>query len=375
MGVPIRPGPGIDPADLRGWAARKSLAEDARWAMDTILSANKVPELGPYVGLLLGHHFVRIAYEGAIAIRSANPSMGIPELAALLSGRFAPITARARHLTKMLDNTKKTYADVLSEFAAELKVHHDALTGNAVRLARWLETDLGLFYMDGALVGATVPIAYRLGLHPSDPTIMWEEDLNGITKEWGGTLAVLGAATFDDREAEATLDLAGIRVTSRDRRADRYLASRFDPQFPRELKMLILMIEGDLNTARLILPRTTRGHQSAEFRARTVTVYHCLSALKRISDQHPGLRTRGLDGLRALLADAAVQRLLSSTGEKVRNRSVHYEMNDPAIHPDLTRPMNGVVEAVCAGQSWEAFDRDVHGVAERTAEHLAFWKP
>jgi len=375
MGVPVRPGPGIDAGELRGWAARKSVAEDARWAMDTLLSGNKVPGLAPYVGLLLGHHFVRIAYEGAIAIGSANPFMGIPELAALLSGRFAQVTERARHLTKMLDNTKKTYADVLSEFAAELKIHHDALTGNAVRLARWLETDLGLFYVDGALVGATVPIAYRLGLHPANPATMWGADLNAITMEWGETLAVLGAATFNDSEPEATLDLAGIRVTSRDRRADRYLASRFDPQFPPELKMLILMIESDLNTARLILPRTARGHQGAEFRARTVTAYHCLSALKRISDQHPGLSTSGLDGLRALLADAAAQRLLSTAGEKVRNRSVHYEMNDPAIHPDLTRPMNGIVEAVWTGRSWEAFDRDIREVTERTAEHLALWKP
>jgi hypothetical protein len=331
--------------------------------------------LAPYVGLLLGHHFVRIAYEGAIAIRSANPCVGIPELAALLSSTFAQVTERARHLTKMLDNTKKTYADVLSEFVAEYRIHHDALTGNAVRLARWLETDLGLFYVDGALVGATVPIAYRLGLQPANPGTMWEADLNAITMEWGGTLAVLGAATLNDSEPEATLDLAGIRVTSRDRRADRYLASRFDPQFPRELKMLILMIEGDLNTARLILPRTARGHQGAEFRARTVTAFHCLSALKRISDQHPRLSTSGLDGLRALLADAATQRLLSLAGEKVRNRSVHYEMNDPAICPDLTRPMNGIVEAVCAGRPWEAFDRDIREVTERTAEHLALWKP
>ena len=193
MEVPVRPGPGIDPGELRGWAARKSLAEDARRAMDTILSGKKVPELAPYVGLLLGHHFVRIAYEGAIAIRSANPCVGIPELAA--SSTFAQVTERARHLTKMLDNTKKTYADVLSEFVVEYKIHHDALTGNAIRLARWLETDLGLFYVDGALVGATVPIAYRLGLQPANTATMWEADLNAITMEWGGTLAVAGAAT------------------------------------------------------------------------------------------------------------------------------------------------------------------------------------
>lgn len=141
--------------------------------MDTLLSGNKVPELAPYVGLLLGHNFVRIAYEGAIAIRLASPCVGIPELAALLSDGFAQVTERARHLTKMLDSTKKSYADVLSEFAAELKIHHDALTGNAVRLARWLETDLGLFCVDGALVGAPVPIAYRLGLNPANPAAMW----------------------------------------------------------------------------------------------------------------------------------------------------------------------------------------------------------
>jgi len=374
-GVTAQSGPGLDPNALRGWAARKNLAEDARWAMDTVLSGNEVPEFGPYVGLFLSHHFVRIAYEGAAAIRSGNPHVGIPDLAALLNDTFAQITASARHLTKMLDNKKKSYADTLSEFATELEVHHDALTGKAVRLARWLETDLGLYFVDGALVGATVPIAYRLGLNPAQPAAMWGADLNAITKEWGATLAVLGAATLDPSEPEATLDLAGIRVTHRDRRADRYLEGRFDPQFPLELKLLILMIEGDLNTARLILPRTARGHRNAECRARTVTCYHCLSVLKRISDQYPNLNTEGLSGLRAILADAPAQRLLSPTGEKVRNRSVHYEMNDPAIIPDLARPMNGLVEAICSTWSWESLDQDVREITERSAELLARWKP
>ena len=374
-GVTAQSGPGLDPDELRGWAARKSLAEDARWAADTVLSGNGIPEFRPYVGLLLGHHFVRIAYEGAAALRSGNPHVGIPILAALLNDTFAQITARARHLTKMLDNKKKSYADILSDLAAELEEHHDALAGKAVRAARWLETDLGLYFVDGALVGATVPIAYRLGMNPAQPAVMWGADRNAITKEWGATLAVLGAATFDLSEQEATLDLTGIHVTHRDRRADRYLAGRFDPQFSPELKLLILMIEADLNTARLILPRTARGHRNAEFRARTVTCYHCLSALRRICDQHPNLNTKGLTGLRAVLTDAPAQRLLSPIGEKVRNRCVHYEMNDPAIIPDLARPMNGLVEAICSGWSWESFDQDVREITERSAELLTRWRP
>lgn len=365
----------LDPNELRGWAARRSMAEDARWAMDTVLSGNEVPEFSPYVGLLLSHHFVRIAYEGAAAIRSENPHVGIPGLADLLQDSFAQVTESARHLTKMLDNTKKSYADVLSDFAAELEEHHNALTGNAARLARWLETDLGLYFVSGFLVGATVPIAYRLGLDPVQSSSMWGEDLTAITKEWGSTLVVLGAVTLDFTDPAATLDLTGVRVTYKDRRADRYLAGRFEPQFPAELKLLILMIEGDLNTARLILPHTARGHQNAEFRARAVTCYHCLSALKRICDQYPSLNTRALTGLRALLAGEPAQRLLSPTGLKIRNRSVHYEMNDPAIIPDLARPMSGLVEAICPTWSWEGFDRDIRGLTERSAQLIADWKP
>lgn len=33
--------------------------------------------------------------------------------------------------------------------------------------------------------------------------------------------------------------------------------------------------------------------------------------------------------------------------------------------------MNGIVEEVCAGESWEAFDRDIREVTERVAEYLA----
>jgi hypothetical protein len=41
-------------------------------------------------------------------------------------------------------------------------------------------------------------------------------------------------------------------------------------------------------------------------------------------------------------------------------------MNDPAILPDLTRPMSGIVEAVCPGLSWEAFPWD-HAGAENSS--------
>ena len=50
-------------------------------------------------------------------------------------------------------------------------------------------------------------------------------------------------------------------------------------------------------------------------------------------------------------------------------------MNDAAIIPDLGRPMNGLVEAICSAWSWENFDQDVREVTERLAELIADWKP
>jgi hypothetical protein len=375
MIMPTHSGQSGDLEELRAFVCRAILAEDSRWAMDVILSTGRVDHLSGYVPLVVGHHFIRIAYEGAIAVQSGNPRVGIPELARLLQPEYETITARARHLTKLLDNTKKSYAEVLTDLASELKVHHESLTGNSMRAVRWLEKDLGLYYLDRAAIGATTPIAYRLGLHPTRSQSISNADLLAVAEEWGRTLVILGAAALDPNEPTSTLELSDIRIGHRDRLASRYLSTRFDPQFSPELKALVLLIEGDLNTSRLLLPRTSLGHEGAVFRAQVVTAYHCLSALQQICDAFAARDTGGLRRLRSLLSDEPTQRLLSPGGTKVRNRSVHYEMNDPTIIPDLARPMYGLVEAVYPGRTWETFDTDIREVTSRAAECLADWSP
>lgn len=253
-----------------------------------------------------------------------------------------------------------------------MNVHHEALTGHAIRVARWLETDLGIYYLDRSTIGATIPIAYRLGLHPTHTASISDADLLAVSEEWGGTLAVLGAA-LDASQPNPTLDLSDIRISYRDRMASNYLHTRFDPQFPPELKALLLLIESDLNTARLLLPRTSPRHEGAVFRAQVITTYHCLSALQQISDAYRARDTRGLRTLRSFLSDEPTERLLSPAGKMVRDRSVHYEMNDRRIVPDLTRPMYGLVEAVYPERTWEAFDTNVREATNRAAEVLVDW--
>lgn len=369
---------GHDPyaSELRGWAARQMLAEDARWAMDVVLSARQAGDIEGAIPLLLGHHFVRIAHEGAIALGSSNRHVGIPELAALLSEQYTAITARARHTTKLLDDTKKSYDDVLLDLERILEAHHNRLTGNTFRWARWVETDIGLYLCQGRLAGATLPSAYRLGLDIANTDTVSGEDLRAVTEEWGGTLAVLGAAALDGSTPSATINLERrCEITYRNRLSSRYFPQRFEFDFPDSLKTMLILIEGDLNTALTLLPNTAAGYEQAVFRICTITLYHSLTALQRILERYPSLDTAGARGLRDVLADAPTRRVLSREGRQVRNRCMHYELRDPTVGIDPSLPMFGIVEAVYPGNSWQRFERDVASVTSRVADHLGGWKP
>ncbi|MFY1577382.1 hypothetical protein ACN26Z_21030 [Verrucosispora sp. WMMD703] len=362
--------------ELRGWAARKLMYEDGRWVADLARSTALDNLVTGYVGLFLSHHFVRIAHEGATAIRSTSRYVGIPEFAAELSDKYAAITARSRHTTKILDDNKKTLTDVLAEFRDALAMHRDAFTGKARWWVRWAETDLGLYFLGDSLIGATVPASYRLGINPS------EQDLNKIgqalaevSSEWGGAVAVMCGATFVIDEPEATIDFSSLTIRTRNCRPHRYLAGRFETIFPLELKMLLLLIEADLNTSRLVLPLAAHGHQGAVFRAQTITAYHCLTALRRIAGLYPDLVSPAITQLQAILDGDPAKRIVSTAGLKIRNRCVHYEMNDPRFQPDLTMPMCGLVEALLPGHTWESFASDVGQVTAVVAEFLARWRP
>lgn len=374
--VPIRSGPRVDDEELRGWAARKMMYEDARWIYDIVGSADMSSDLTAFTGLFLSHQFVRVAYEGATALRSSNPHVGIPEFAAGLSSQYAAVTARYRHATKLLDDKSKTLAEVLAELRTEIDLHRQAFTGRTHRWLRWAETDLGLYLHGDDLLGATVPASYRLGVDLGGQTKhKTGEDLSAVTEECGGALACMCGATFVVDDLEPALDLRTVRIQSRDCRADRYLAERFEATFPLELKMLLLLVEGDLNTSRLILPATSSGHEDAVLRAQTVTLFHSLTALQRIASMTGTTSSLGLIRLGELLDSPPVSRLTSPMGLLVRNRFVHYEMNDPRILPDLTKPLCGLVEQVFPGQTWQSLSRDVADVTERAANLMSRWTP
>lgn len=362
--------------EIRGWAARRMVAQDARWATDVMLSAQHRPSLSPYAGLLLGHHFVRIAYEGGLTLRSQDPVVGIPDLASLLQDTFGPITARVRHTTKLLDDTKKTFDSVVNEFDEIVVKSRSRFMGKALRIARWLETDLGLYVSDSRPVGATVPIAYRLGIRMSAEGTIAGDDLRVVSEEWGQTLAVLNAAALDGTQQRATLDLGQVsEIRGHDRRSDRYLRGRFEPEFSVGLKMLLLAVECDVNTLRTVVPHTSQGHEESVFRLHIVTLFHALSTLRHIEARYADLRSTGTRALSQLLEDNSARWLLSKQGQAVRNRCMHYPIPSTGLTLDPERPMFGIVEAVTAGRSMADIAEAWGACLLQLSQLLDDWRP
>jgi len=122
-----------------------------------------------------------------------------------------------------------------------------------------------------------------------------------------------------------------------------------------------------MNTCQLVLPVISKGHEEAVFRARVVSAYHCLSALRQVCDSYATRASPHLARLRAVLSGAPAQRLLSRNGKRVRNRCVHYPIEDKSLVPDFSKPMYGLVEAVFPGQTYETFGDDVDDVLSSSA--------
>lgn len=359
--------------------ARKMLAEDARWILDVLMSAGQDEQLGGIIPLLLAGHAARIDYEGSLFARTKTA--GVAPLAELLRPKYAATTTRARHAMKLFDDDAKTYDEVLDLMRAYLAAHTEEF-GGRVRLkwARRLAPDLGSYWLDGNVLGISPTILFRLGQPPDFPFDRLGPTMFALSREWGGELLVLSAVeTGVPWDQRPTVSYAALHsLTDGDKFAHRYLPTRFEGAFPPELRLALLHIQGELNTARLVIPTTAQRHEDAALRATVVTVYPALRTLHHVSDTYPDLHTPGMARLRGLLDSTEVRHLLDDHGRHVRNRSTHYRIpGATATSPllDTAIPFNGIVEALPGGRPLAEYRAELTEALDAAAALLNTWSP
>lgn len=351
------------------------IAQDARWVGDALLSTSAFPTSASAVSLALLGHSSRIVYEGGCFLRNDKTFPELTGLADLLPREFATVIQRARHATKLLDDNKKTMDDLGKELAAWLAVHRAEFFGNSYRLVRFLESDIGLFRSGGRLMLATLPVQFRLGADPGMRIEGLGPFVHGLAVEHGSNLSVLAAGAGESLSISPGQDYSSLgSIPGDDRRSARYLARRYDPELSIATKLLVLLIEGEVTTAHLLLPLTAVGHLDAVFRARFISVFHSLSALQAILTSHASARSTSTARIRSVLETAPARWILTDRGaRRLRNQCVHYAIRGEDVRVDWAAPMFGLVPALTDGRTLEEVDDELTVVTGHLADAVRDW--
>lgn len=326
--------------------------------------------------LLLSGHVSRIVYEGRALLASSNPDVALPGLVDLLPPEEHPSIALARHATKMLDN-QTSKSKPLKEFEGEIR---QAWMSQRTQLFKhvkpgftWLQPDLGFYTLNGNVVGATIPLHMRYGLDTVPP-----EDYPNFFQKFGEDLITsLRIYTCLSGSADAlvtTLDLSAIdAVQDNDRFVKRYLRRAYDNALNLDQKLLLLLIESEVNTATTIVPLVTGSHVTAGFRARLISLWHALSSLTKVLDAHPGVTSPGRDRVRNIVNSTDATRLSARGMQMVRNRSVHYEIRGKTEIAFSPGQMFGIIESLTE-ETFNSLDVLVRDLSADLGTALREWR-
>lgn len=365
------------PDELKVAVGRLLLLEDALWIGDILTSAHRHD--GPaqaMVSLLLSGHAARIVYEGRELLTSPNPTVALPDFADLLPTEVHPSIAPARHATKMLDNAVKRGRPV-NEY--ELDIHEAWMSQRRELRAKvrrgftWLQPDLGFYTLNGDVVGATIPLHLRFALNEV-PVAERERVFRKLGLDLYTSLRVFSYLSGKVDAITPTLDLRPIdHIKDNDRSVNRYLKRGYDGVANMDQRLLLLLIESEVNTAATLIPLLTGSHVAAAFRARLISLWHALSSTKKILSADPASASPAAERVRAVVESADTLRLSAKGMDVVRNRSMHYEIRGKTAFTFSNGPMFGIVESVTT-ETFESLDTVVRDVSEDLSVALREWR-
>ncbi|MFB2583446.1 hypothetical protein [Herbiconiux liukaitaii] len=352
-----------------GTLARELLWTDAAWCLDVFKSAQATEDGVSFATWMMLSINARVAYEGRKVIQSANPNVGVPHLVPFLAENESPSVEKARHAAKLLDNTKKSIEDFQAEMQSYRSAHRIWMSGRTPWFLQGIVKELGIATFDGHLVLATIPTQVRFVLPAGDSSAMRDAVIK-LGTDLGEDLSAFHLMVGSAHQPTATLDLSSLeKVSWEDHHVNRFLPRQYETALGDEAKMLVLLLESDLNTLVFLLSQTSSGHEGAFFRNAMVTLWHVLVSLQTLLDTHPAaLAIR----VRELLASENVTTFLDSRNKRIRNTFVHYVPQDLPL--DATRPLRGFVELLNPDQDLASLSALTWRLAHATRETIEMWR-
>jgi hypothetical protein len=356
--------------------------QDLRFALTMILSIIRREQSGDSMSwptMTYLHYLSLIAYEIRHYSRHHDP---IPGADAAL--RFEPSLSESRHSTKLFDDTAKTVAELLNEFANYGMKHrkwfisatkHPTLIRSSEFLQRLVD-DTSVHLYDGQIISTSHSVRYHAGLDMD----LDGQEISDRSQELASYLASLSGDKVDEWMQDETflghwqVDLS----IAMDTRFESFYGSTF-ADLPLPESMALTMLGCQVSTAALLgrLARPTPITRSLAFKFRYASVWQVLATLRKISAMGSSFSlTPAQRGELTDLFDTDGPRYLAGRGPKLlRNTIVHYGAR--GLEPSdvlWDDPLLGLPQKFCDGQNWTELDALLEQCSGQITDLLNHWR-
>ncbi|WP_143665367.1 hypothetical protein [Streptomyces sp. gb14] len=305
-----------------------------------------------------------------------------PALPELLSTDVEAIVARSRNSLKLFEDNKRGIEGQLAFFRDEISsAHADMFLGNTwLKIARFLEVDLGLYSYEERIISSTHAAVFHLGF---DPLVMPEEvrriRLQAIYEEYGSYFQSLRATT--DAGAQTfmgNLDPKRFNRYPHDVRSAKYYGRVFNGKGTPDINRLLTVFRGLMNFVDSVVGLGTDAHEVeyTVFKIRFLTLYQVLGSLHMLHEERPGdLTARSTRLIEKITGTASASLIMDRSAKPFRNTLMHYNLDSRVdlARVDVTQPLFGLVPTYFPSHDAASFVEAVDSCIKETASVMEEW--
>lgn len=328
------------------------LTDDVDWLFSTVTADPSGHQVSAAKGLALLPAMARVTYEGMELVKRDRSGAG--HVVAL---EFGDVIAAARHSAKLLDDTRRSYADVVDELET-IRIDHLDYFRNSL---------LAAIVVDDKLVATSRGLSYQTRWNmreavgdPRDRSPHYQ-----LAREMGEAMGRVVRAFGHVPRAVTINSSAGLAVRAPEVDSSEWARQHYGERIRVADADILMLSESAVNTALTILEPAAEAFPGPVFRARMVTLFHAVGTVSRCLDANFDELRAGA-ALREAVALPEAAQLLSLT--RLRNRCMHYGAPASLVGLSTSLPAYGLVEATSPGTSFAEVNGALLAVLQRLSE-------
>ncbi|GAA1068466.1 hypothetical protein [Streptomyces asiaticus] len=312
------------------------------------------------------------------ALRKASSLPASANIA--LSEDVYDVCGRARHSLKLFTDTNGGIDRQLMHFEKEImKEHSGYFLGNTwLPLARFLETDLGVFTYEGQIITTTHSATFHLGI-PSHRLFQdgFGPVMQSILQQMGRCLAELGTGGYIGKPSTFASYVPDSSLRNRDARASKHYKRTFNgPETP-YINGTLTDFQAITNfiASLLVTGADPLSLEYSVFKIRYIALFHVLASLRVLQGRlDMGLSRRSSEIIERIVGTSEAQIVTDPSTRGFRNTLMHYGPTNAMLGQiDLSAPLFGLVPICFPDHDFKSLSALVDRCIRTTSRELNEW--